>query len=306
MLASLFACAWLPLGIALAAPDHANQPDKPQKPETVLLWQGGAPGALGTEGKDKPKLLVFHAPKAQGSDQQGPRPVIVVCPGGGYGHLAMDHEGQQIAAWLNGIGITAAVLDYRHRGKGYGHPAPLADAQRALRLVRHHAGRWNVDAGKVGVLGFSAGGHLASSASVHHDTGDKDAADVIDRQSCRPDFAVLCYAVIAFGESFTHKGSQRNLIGKLPAPELVIKMSSEKQVNKTTPPTFLWHTTSDRGVPPQNSVAYYLALLQHKVPCEMHLFEKGRHGVGLGKGLAAERWPELCQRWLVTRGVLSR
>jgi len=302
MLASLIMCAWICIGQDPGTQNpRAAAPSEPQKPETVLLWQDGAPGALGTEAKDQPKLLVFHAPK-----QQTASPAIVVCPGGGYGHLAMAHEGHEIAAWLNGIGITAAVLDYRHRGKGYGHPAPLLDAQRAMRLVRHHAGDWHVDAGKVGVLGFSAGGHLASSVSVHHDAGNKDAEDTIERQSCRPDFAVLCYAVLAFDESFTHKGSQRNLLGNSPSKELVHKMSSEKQVDKTTPPTFLWHTTSDRGVPPQNSVVYYLALLRHKVPCEMHLFEKGRHGVGLGKGLAADRWPELCQRWLITRGVLKQ
>ena len=275
-------------------------PVSAQGPTEVLLWPGGAPGALGTEDKDKPRIRVWHAAKTD-----APAPAIVVCPGGGYGHLALDHEGRQIAAWLNSIGVTAAVLEYRHRGKGYGHPAPLQDAQRALRTVRTHAQDWRIDARRVGVLGFSAGGHLASSVSVHHDAGAPNADDPVERQSCRPDFAVLCYPVIAFGQPFTHKGSQRNLLGKQPAENLVRKMSSERHVDKTTPPTFLWHTSADRGVSVQNSLVYYTALHRAGVPCELHCFEQGRHGVGLGKKLPAGAWPSLCHRWLVARGVLA-
>ena len=309
MLASLFAGVVLSLGLAqtpeAAKVPNQGQPDQRQ-PETVLLWPAGAPGALGTEDKDKPRILVYRAASAGNAAQDVRHPAVVICPGGGYGGLAIDHEGHQIAAWLNSIGITGVVLEYRHRGKGYGHPAPLQDVQRALRLVRHRADDWQLDANKVGVLGFSAGGHLASSVSVHHDQGDPSASNAIDRQSCRPDFSVLCYAVIAFDQTFTHKGSQRNLLGAEAPAELVAKMSSERQVTATTPPAFLWHTSEDRGVPPQNSIVYYLALHEHKVPCELHLFEQGRHGVGLGKGLAAEEWPQLCQRWLVTRGVLDQ
>ena len=271
-----------------------------QSPVEVLLWPDGAPGALGTEAKDQPKLLVWRA-QAEG----GATPAVVVCPGGGYGHLAMGHEGKQIAAWLNSIGVTAAVLDYRHRGKGYGHPAPLQDAQRALRTVRANADAWRVDPARTGVLGFSAGGHLASSVSVHHDAGAPEHADPIERQSCRPDFSVLCYAVLAFDQPFTHKGSQRNLLGEDPPPALVAEMSSERHVDEATPPTFLWHTTADRAVPVENSLAYYAALRRAGVPCELHCFEQGRHGVGLGKGLAASAWPDLCRRWLVARKVLS-
>jgi len=296
MLASLFVCAWLPLSATLVT--TPQNPPQRQEPTAVLLWPDGAPGALGAEAKDMPQILLFRAKSSE------PSPAIVVCPGGGYGHLAMGHEGHQIAKWLNTIGVTAAVLEYRHRGKGYGHPAPLQDAQRAFRLVREQATAWGINPSKVGVLGFSAGGHLASSVSVHHDQGNPQATDPIERQSCRPDFAVLCYAVIAFDQPFTHRGSQRNLLGSQPADDLVAHMSSERQVNASTPPTFLWHTSNDPVVPARNSVAYYLALLQHKVPCEMHLFERGRHGVGLGKGLAAEQWPSICERWLVTRGIL--
>ena len=161
-----------------------------------------------------------------------------------------------------------------------------------------------VDPARVGVLGFSAGGHLASSVSVHHDAGDPDAADKVERASCRPDFAVLCYPVIAFGQPFTHKGSQRNLLGKDPEADMVAEMSSERHVDARTPPTFLWHTSADRAVPVENSLAYYAALRRAGVPCELHCFERGRHGVGLGKKLAASAWPKLCQRWLVARGVL--
>jgi acetyl esterase/lipase len=271
-----------------------------QKPETLLLWPAGAPGALGTADKDKPRMIVYHA--AGGKTL---RPAIVICPGGGYGHLAMGHEGHAIAKWANSLGITGVILEYRHRGKGYGHPAPLTDAQRAIRYTRSRAKDWNVDVSKIGILGFSAGGHLASSASVHFDAGKAQADDLVEQQSCRPDFSVLCYPVIAFDQPFTHRGSQRNLLGKDADPALVRKMSSERQVTKQTPPAFLFHTTADGAVPVQNSLVYYSALHKHKVPCELHVFEKGRHGIGLAKGHAAEKWPELCHRWLVARGVLA-
>jgi acetyl esterase/lipase len=285
--------------VALLALLYAAASATSQAPTEQLLWPNGAPGALGAAPKDQPRLLVWRAPRSDAAT-----PAVVVCPGGGYGHLAMDHEGKQIAAWLNSIGVTAAVLDYRHRGKGYGHPAPLQDAQRALRTVRANAEAWRVDPARTGVLGFSAGGHLASSVSVHHDAGEAEHADPIERQSCRPDFSVLCYAVLAFDQSFTHKGSQRNLLGEDPPAALVAEMSSERQVDERTPPAFLWHTTADRAVPVENSLAYYAALRRAGVPCELHCFERGRHGVGLGKKLAASAWPKLCQRWLVARGVL--
>ena len=273
-------------------------------PTTVMLWPGRAPGALGDEPKDRPSLTI-HVPARADGDTTA-RAAVVVCPGGGYGHLAMDHEGAQIAAWLNSIGIVAAVLDYRHRGKGYGHPIPLGDAQRALRVVRARAGELGVDPARVGIIGFSAGGHLAASASVHHDTGAPDAADAIERQSCRPDFAILCYAVLVFGADCTHRGSQRNLLGDDPPPELVAHLSCERQVDAHTPPTFLWHTHEDPVVPAQNSVLYYQALLAHGVPAELHVFERGAHGIGLARDHAAGAWPDLCRRWLVQRGVIAR
>lgn len=219
----------------------------------------------------------------------------------------MDHEGKQIAEWLNSIGVAAAILEYRHRGKGYSHPAPMQDVQRALRTVRTRAQDWGINPNRVGVLGFSAGGHLASTAATHFDRGNVESDDPIERQSCRPDFAILCYPVIALGAPFTHMGSQRNLLGENPDPKLVESLSNEKQVTADTPPTFLWHTTEDTAVPPENSVFFYLSLRRAKVPAELHIFEHGRHGLGLAKNVpGVSLWPKLCEEWLRRRGLLER
>ena len=221
-------------------------------------------------------------------------------------HLAMDHEGHEIAAWLNSLGVAAFICDYRHRGKGYGHPAPLEDAQRALRTVRSRAAEWHIDPERVGILGFSAGGHLASTAATHFDSGDPDSQDLVARQSCRPDFAILCYPIIALGEPYTHRGSQHNLLGKNAQPELVQSLSNEKQVSEDTPPTFLWHTHGDRGVPAENSVRYYLACLRQNVPAELHIYEQGGHGVGLAKQVPGTAdWPHRCAEWMRTRALIE-
>ncbi|MBC7856724.1 MAG: alpha/beta hydrolase [Pirellulaceae bacterium] len=268
------------------------------EPKTELLWPSGTPDAKGTEAKDKPTLIIYLPEKEKANGG-----AIVICPGGGYGGLAMDHEGHQIARWLNDNGIAGFICDYRHRGKGYGHPAPLEDAQRAIRIVRSRAKEFNVDPAKVGILGFSAGGHLTSSAVTHFDKGKTDSKDPIDQVSCRPDFGVLCYPVIAFNEKFTHVGSQHNLLGKDAPEELVKTMSSEKQVTAETPPCFLWHTYEDTGVPPENSIVFYLACIKNKVPAELHVYEKGRHGVGLGKSIAGtENWPTECIAWMKNHG----
>lgn len=268
------------------------------EPKTELLWPKGAPGANGEEAKDKPTLIIYLPEKPCGAG-------IVICPGGGYGGLAMDHEGHQIGRWLNEHGIAGFICDYRHRGKGYGHPAPLQDAQRAIRTVRARAKEFGVDPTKIGILGFSAGGHLTSSALTHFDAGKPDADDEIERVSCRPDFGVLCYPVIAFDQPFTHKGSQRNLLGADASVELIASMSSEKQVTDQTPPCFLWHTTADTGVPPENSVVFYSALTAHKVPAELHIYEKGKHGLGLAKEEpGTSGWPAACLAWLKGRGVV--
>ncbi len=271
------------------------------EPKVEALWPAGAPGALGDEPKDQPTLTLWLPEREQATGA-----AMVVCPGGGYGHLAVDHEGKQIGEWLNGFGVAAFVLEYRHRGRGYGHPAPLQDAQRAIRTVRSRAEVFGIDPARIGILGFSAGGHLASTAATHFDAGNPAADDPIERVSCRPDFAVLCYAVIALGEPFTHAGSQRNLLGPDAPEELVRSLSSEKQVSPETPPTFLWHTDEDRGVPSENSVQFYLACRRHGVPAELHVFRTGRHGLGLAADVPGTRdWPRLCQQWMQAQGFLG-
>lgn len=271
------------------------------EPASVRLWAGPAPEAVGTADNDTPWFTPYLPPadRANGA-------AIIVCPGGGYGNLAVDHEGRQVAAWLNDMGVAAFVLKYRHRGTGYGHPAPMLDVQRAIRLVRHRASEWRLRPDRIGVLGFSAGGHLASTAATHFAPGDPDAPDPVERVSCRPDFAVLVYPVISLVEPYAHKGSRKNLLGESPDEELVLKFSNERQVTPQTPPTFLLHTDEDGGVPVENSLAFYAALRKAKVPAELHVFEKGPHGFGLGKpGMAAAEWPKLCERWLGGRGLLD-
>jgi acetyl esterase/lipase len=217
----------------------------------------------------------------------------------------MDHDGHQIGRWLNEHGMAGFICDYRHRGKGYGHPAPLQDAQRAIRTVRSRANEFGVDPNKIGILGFSAGGHLTSTVLTHFDNGDSTSTEPIPRASSRPDFGILCYPVIAFDQPYTHRGSQRNLLGDNAAPELVSSLSNEKQVTDQTPPCFLWHTWEDKGVPPENSVVFYQALLAHKIPAELHVFEKGRHGLGLAKDTpGTSAWPQACVAWLKGRGIV--
>jgi acetyl esterase/lipase len=269
--------------------------------ETILLWPNGAPGAKGDKPADKPTLSV-HLPDAKKADGAA----VVICPGGGYGHLATDHEGRQVAQWLNSFGVAGFVLEYRHKGRGYGHPAPLQDAQRAIRTVRAQAKQFNIDPGRIGIMGFSAGGHMASSTGTHFDSGNAKSSDPIERVSSRPDFMILCYPVIAFGEPYTHFGSQHNLLGKGADAKLVSKMSSEKQVTKDTPPTFLFHTDADKAVPSENSVQFYLALRRAGVPAELHIYRHGRHGIGLNRqpGVTAT-WPNRCEQWMEEMGFLK-
>lgn len=290
------------MGTVLAASASAQQAAASH--EVELLWPEGAPGAKGSAGGDKPKLTIYLPSKEKATGA-----AVVICPGGGYGHLAMDHEGHQIAEWLNSLGVAGFILEYRHRnsGAGYGHPAPLQDAQRAVRMVRSKAGESNIDPNRIGILGFSAGGHLASTAGTHFDKGNAEAEDPIDRVSCRPDFMVLLYPVISLGESFAHKGSGRNLLGDNPEPKLLDYLSNEKQVTPETPPTFLVHTYEDKVVPAENSIYFYLALRKAKVPAEMHLYQKGRHGFGLGKTVgAASSWPLRCAEWMRGSGLLDK
>jgi acetyl esterase/lipase len=271
------------------------------EPAVELLWPSGAPGAVGGEEIDKPSLTIWKpAPESANGC------AVVICPGGGYGFLAIDHEGKQIAQWLNSQGITAFMLKYRIAPR-YKHPAPISDAQRALRLVRSRAGEFGIDPKRVGIMGFSAGGHLASTAATHFDDGKADAADPIEKQSCRPDFAILCYPVISFTTPYMHVGSKNNLIGKDADEQLVKSLSNELQVTERTPPTFLFHTGEDTGVPPENSILFYSALRKAKVPAEMHIYEKGVHGVGLAqKDPILGTWPGRCADWLRGRGFLTK
>jgi acetyl esterase/lipase len=257
--------------------------------DPLFLWPEGAPGARGTAAEDTPRLTPFLVEAA------APVASVIVCPGGGYGGRAA-HEGAPIARWLNTLGIAGFVLDYRVAP--YRHPTPLGDAQRAIRLVRAAAARFGVDPARVGILGFSAGGHLATSAATLFDAGQPDAPDPIDRQSSRPDALIACYPVISFGE-FGHRGSMHNLLGENPPEALRHALSLETRVTPETPPTFLWHTSDDGGVPVENSLLFALALRAHGVPFALHSFPHGRHGLGLAAGEPqVEAWPTLCGAWL--------
>jgi acetyl esterase/lipase len=279
-----------------------QQPAPPilQEPQTIPLWPDGAPGALGADDRDKPTLTIYMPPNTT-----GPMTAIIIAPGGGYQRLAMNLEGRAPANYLNALGIAAFVLRYR-LGPSYHHPIELGDAQRAIRTVRARAGEWHLAADRVGVMGFSAGGHLASSASTHFDAGNPNASDPIDRVSSRPDFAVLGYPVISLVEPWTHQGSKTNLLGDRPDPALARSLSSETQVTAATPPAFIYHTNADTTVPVENAVAYFLALRKAGVPAEMHVFKEGRHGTGLGlTDPALAEWPKLLANWLRVSGFLK-
>jgi acetyl esterase/lipase len=259
------------------------------------LWPEGAPGALGKEDKDIPTLTAYLPDPAAASGA-----AIVICPGGGYGGLA-KHEGEGYALWLNQHGIAGFVLKYRLGSGGYRHPIMLQDAARAVRLVRAKAADWKVDPKRVGIMGSSAGGHLASTLLTHFDAGQADAADPIDRQSSRPDLGILCYAVITMGPN-THAGSRQNLLGKTPAPELIELLSNEKQVTPQTPPCFVWHTWADAAVKVENSLDFALALRKAGVPFDLHVYQKGGHGMGLGNN---HPWGNDCLFWLQAQGFLK-
>ena len=258
--------------------------------EPLKLWEAGAPGALGSDSEDVPTLTRF-IPKERANGA-----AVIVCPGGGYTRLA-DHEGRPVAEWLNSLGITAFVLKYRH-GPKYHHPAPLQDAARAVRLVRSRAAEWKLDPKRIGILGFSAGGHVASTIGTHFDAGQSNSSDPIERVSSRPDLLVLIYPVITMGQ-YTHAGSKKQLLGDSPTPEMVKLLSNDEQVTKETPPTFLVHTANDAGVPVENTLHFAEALRGAGVPFEMHIYERGKHGFGMGgDDPILTTWPARCADWL--------
>ncbi|WP_435017531.1 alpha/beta hydrolase [Tundrisphaera sp. TA3] len=299
------------LGLALIAPASAPAAG----PQTFPLWPNGAPGAIGTEpggpesSGDIPTLTVYLPPKEKATGA-----AFLVCPGGGYGMLAADHEGMEVAEWLNTLGIAGIVLKYRISPR-YRHPAPLVDARRAIRTVRSKSAEWGIDPRRVGVIGFSAGGHLASTLATHFRDAEANPADPVDGFTERPDLAILLYPVVSFEAETGHKGSARNLLGPDATPEQMHELSNEAQVTERTPPTFLAHTVADVVVPVENSVDFAMALRKHKVPFELHLFETGQHGLGLGNGSARHKvvpnaafqaWPGLCASWLKGHGFLDK
>ena len=280
----------------------------------------GSPGAIAAEQRARGNSPVGGR-RARGAGRYGRRQAdaddlsgracghgtgVVVAPGGGYTTLAMDHEGRQVASWFNAMGISAFVLKYR-LGPKYHHPIELGDAQRAIRIVRARAEEFGSDPDRIGMMGFSAGGHLTATAGTHFEPARPMRHDPIDRAGSRPDFLILGYPVISFDPAIRHAGSEKNLLGDNPDPKLVEDLSNELRVTAQTPPTFLFHTTNDNGVPVENSVRFYLALIKAKVPAEMHLFENGPHGVGLALGdPSLSAWPTLLANWLRARGLLTK
>jgi acetyl esterase/lipase len=263
---------------------------------TINLWPNRA---LETEGDNAgcPSLTPYLL------EDVGPHPAIIVMPGGGYMRRA-PHEAEPIARWLNALGIASFVLHYRV--SPFRYPASLEDAQRALRLVRHQASAWNLDPERIGVLGFSAGGHLAATVGTRYSAGEPAADDPVERQSSRPDLLILCYPVITMGAA-GHAGSRAALLGDRESdPDLIALLSNERQVSGDTPPTFLWHTADDGAVPAENSQRFAAALAQQGVPFELHIFERGAHGLGLGQDApGVQLWPALCAAWLAQRGFIT-
>lgn len=274
-------------------------PNSRSAADAETIDSSGSPIRYSYSKVSRPTLTVWQPPvdKRTGT-------AVIVCPGGGYVHLAMTHEGTDVAAWLNSLGITAFVLKYRLPSdetmvdKTIG---PLQDAQRAIQLVRQRAAEWGVDPGKIGILGFSAGGHLASTAGTHF---TKPVIANPAGTSLRPDFMVLLYPVISFDDSIGHRGSRDNLIGKNPPAGLIHEYSNELQVTDQTPPTFLIHAEDDKTVQVINSIHFYEALMHHHVPAEMHLYPKGGHGFGMHNATTKDQWPDRLVNWLAGGGYL--
>ncbi|HEX6288800.1 MAG TPA: alpha/beta hydrolase [Herpetosiphonaceae bacterium] len=267
----------------------------------IPLWHGSPPRARGATPHDDPSLTPYVPQRETPTGA-----AIVVCPGGGYHHLA-PHEGHDYALWLTLHGITAFVLRYRLGAEGYRHPAMLDDVTRALRLVRARAEEWQLDAARIGVMGSSAGGHLAATLLTRWDAGRADAADPIDRQSSRPDLGILCYPVISMGP-VTHEGSRQNLLGDHPSADLVHLLSNELHVTPQTPPCFIWHTWEDPAVKVENSLEFAAALRRHGVPFDLHIYQRGQHGLGLGDGPPfhqAHPWTTTLREWLQIYGFVS-
>lgn len=280
---------------AQSIPSTSNPPSA----GPILLWPHGARGAAGTTNLDTPTITPYLP------EQNPTRTAVIVCPGGGYEQLSSVHEGSDVAHWLNARGVAAYVLQYR-LGPRYHHPAPLLDAQRALRYVRSRASADGLEPSHIGVWGFSAGGHLAATTGTHFDAGNPNAVDPIERNNSRPDFLVVAYPIISMQPGITHNSSMHMLLGGQPDPMLQNELSNEMQVTARTPPTFLFSMTSDQVVPVMNSVLFYQALLRAGVPAEVHIFQKGHHGAGLAPdNPQLKMWPALLQNWLHVNGWMA-
>ena len=271
----------------------ADEPSKAKETKTgerIALWDGTAPVGDGA-GEEANAWITVHRPPGTNSHT-----AIVICPGGGYGGLVVEPEGHGIAAWLNKYGITGVVLEYRlPKGR---HAVPLLDAQRAIRTVRANAKAWDLSPAKIGIMGFSAGGHLASTAATHFDDGKPLATNVIDQSSCRPDFAILVYPVVTLLGDKTHSGTKTNLLGKEPSPDLVKLYSNELQVTSKTPPMFLAHALDDKPVPPENSQGLFAALQANKIPAKYLELPSGGHGLNGYQGPMWDAWQEQSLAWL--------
>jgi acetyl esterase/lipase len=271
-----------------------------QMQSEVPLWPNGAPGALGTSTNDIPTITPFLP------GTNAARAAMLICPGGGYQYLS-PREGRDYALWLNQYGLTCFVLKSRLGSHGYHYPVEYQDVERGMRWVRAHASEYNIDPHRVGIIGSSAGGHLASMALTHFDAGDARSSDPIERESSRPDLGILCYAVITMGP-YTHAGSKANLLGPNPSQELVEKTSSELQVSKDTPPCFIWCTYEDKTVPMENSLMFAEALRKHNVPFDLHIYQHGRHGMALADTAPFAHphpWANDCLFWLKQHGYIS-
>jgi len=284
-------------------------------PEWLPLWENGTPGPLvggqdehGERGRltriARPEIQVWPAP---GVD--GPAPALVVLPGGGYQFLAMNHEGRRIPAWANRLGMTAVVVKYRVSNQpedGYHAPWPMVDAHRAVATVRHNAERWKIDPARIGIIGFSAGGHLAAMVTTDKSAPPREEWDEIDRTSSRPDFAMLIYPVIAMDAGHGHAGSRNSLLPGVDDLEVLARHNPAKQVGPHVPPLFLVHANDDAIVPPQNSKDMESAAQLAGVPVEFHLYPNGGHGFGLGRGRKGSgTWPDTAAAWLRGRGILK-
>jgi acetyl esterase/lipase len=288
---------------ANAAEPWPTSLDPTTETKTFLLWEDGAPGAQGTGDDDKPALTMF--PARSGWMAPAATTAVIIAPGGSYQRLAGNHEGRQVANWFNAQGVTAFVLRYR-LGPRYHHPIEMQDAQRAIRFVRARAQELGVRPDRIGMMGFSAGGHLASTVATHFDGGNPTAPDPIDRVGSRPDFVILAYPVISMTAEYTHKSSVGFLLGDHPDRKAALQMSTELQVTRDTPPTFLFTTSADTVVPAENSIAFYLALHKAGVPAELHVFEAGPHGVGLALAdPVLGEWGTLLRNWLRGRGLVG-